>query len=193
MVRAYQLVGYARSRDYPYIQTNRALRALHSEVVSRVMADIEAAGGCVRRDPVSDLLTVNDGFSASLVIARCQVTAAGGLRWKVRFDAGVRPSLTIVARIAEDNAAIPDFYLLPWLDARSAPGLWLAPRTGFCSMLTDSILWMHSSISRLRASVRLLIHRLYCRPDRTLRLTALIYFLSTDDEHQLAVGVPGQA
>ena len=59
---------------------------------------------------------INEEFSASIVISRCQVTAAGGLRWKVRFDSGLRPSITIVARMAEDNAAIHDYYLLPWLD-----------------------------------------------------------------------------
>ena len=69
LVRAYQLVGYAPSRDYRYIETNRTLRALHPEVVAKVISDIEAVGGIVVRDPVSDLLRINDEFSASLVKA----------------------------------------------------------------------------------------------------------------------------
>lgn len=99
LVRAYQLVGYAPSRDYRYIETNRTLRTLHPDVVAQVIADIGAAGGTVRRDPITDLLHINDEFTASLVISRCHISPAGGLRWKVRFDSGLRPSITIVARM----------------------------------------------------------------------------------------------
>lgn len=130
LVRAYQLVGYTPSRDYRYIETNRALRALHPDVVAQVVADIAAAGGSVCRDPASDLLHINEEFTASLVIARCNMTSAGGSRWKVRFDGGLRPSITIVARMDEDNRAIRDFYLLPWLDFGSSANLRLAPENG---------------------------------------------------------------
>lgn len=126
LVRAYQLVGYTPSRDYRYIETNRALRALHPDVVAQVVADIAAAGGSVCRDPASDLLHINEEFTASLVIARCNMTSAGGSRWKVRFDGGLRPSITIVARMDEDNRAIRDFYLLPWLDFGSSANLRVA-------------------------------------------------------------------
>lgn len=130
LVRAYQLVGYEPGRDYRYIEVNKVLRALHPEVVAKVMSDIEVAGGAVRRDPLTDLLHINQEFSASLVISRCQTTAAGALRWKVRFDGGLRPNLTIVARMAEDNVGIHDYYLLPWLDLGAAPNLQLAPENG---------------------------------------------------------------
>lgn len=130
LVRAYQLVGYAPSRDYRYIETNRTLRTLHPDVVAQVIADIGAAGGTVRGDPVTDLLHINDEFTASLVISRCHISPAGGLRWKVRFDSGLRPSITIVARMQEDNAAILDYYLLPWLDVGATPNLRLAPENG---------------------------------------------------------------
>ncbi|WP_395698455.1 recombinase family protein [Methylocella sp.] len=130
LVRAYQLVGYTPGRDYRYIETNRVLRALHPGVVKQVIADIEQQGGAVRRDPISDLLRINEEFSASLVIARCHISAAGGLRWKVRFDQGLRPSITIAVRMEEDNASIRDYYLLPWLEAGSAPSLRLAPENG---------------------------------------------------------------
>ncbi len=130
LVRAYRLVGYAPSRDYRYIETNRALRALHPEVVANVVAEIIQAGGAVHRDPVSDLLHINEEFTASLVIARCHMTSAGGLRWKVRFDSGLRPSVTIVARMDESNRAIRDFYLMPRLDFGSSANLRLAPENG---------------------------------------------------------------
>lgn len=130
LVRAYQLVGYAPSRDYRYIETNRTLRALHPDVVTQVTGEIEAAGGSVRRDPLTDLLHINEEFSASIVISRCQVNPTGSLRWKVRFDSGLRPGITIVARMREDNIGIHDYYLLPWLDVGATPNLRLAPENG---------------------------------------------------------------
>jgi hypothetical protein len=135
LVRAYQLVGYTPGRDYRYIETNRTLRALHPDVVNRVIADVEKQGGAVQQDPISDLLHINEEFSASLVIARCLVSAAGGLRWKVRFDHGLRPSITIAVRMDEGNASIRDYYLLPWLEAGTTPSLRLAPENG---ILLDS-------------------------------------------------------
>jgi len=54
----------------------------------------------------------------------------GSLRWKVRFDSGLRPSITIVARMEPDNLAIRDYYLLPWLDFGTASNLRLAPENG---------------------------------------------------------------
>jgi len=130
LVRAYQLVGYTPSRDYRYIETNRALRALHPDVVAQVEGDIQEAGATVRRDPSSDLLLINEEFTASLVIVRCQHTAAGSQRWKIRLDSGLRPDITIAARMDANNLAIRDYYLLPWLDLGAVPDLRLAPENG---------------------------------------------------------------
>lgn len=130
LLRAYQLVGFTPGRDYRYIETNRALRALHPDVVAHVMADIMSAGGAVGQDPITDLLTINEEFSASLVIARCFETPAGGLRWKVRLDSGLRPDITIAARMEAGNQVIRDYYLLPWLDLGAEPDLRLAPENG---------------------------------------------------------------
>jgi DNA invertase Pin-like site-specific DNA recombinase len=121
LVRAYQLVGYSPSRDYRYIETNKALRALHPDAVAQVISEIEAAGGSVCRDRTTDLLAINEEFSASLVIVRCQETSAGGLRWKIRLEGGLRPDITIAARMAADNATIHDYYLLPWIDVGAVP------------------------------------------------------------------------
>lgn len=88
LVRAYRLVGYSPSRDYTYLETNRALRSVFSEAIDDTITKIVAVGGGVSRDPVTDLLTVNQEFTVSVVIVRCQQTSAGMLRWKVRLDAG---------------------------------------------------------------------------------------------------------
>jgi DNA invertase Pin-like site-specific DNA recombinase len=130
LVRAYQLVGYAPARDYRYLETNRALRELHPDVVASVITDIVAAGGQVERDPLNDLLSVNCEFTASVVIARCHETLAGGHRWKIRLDQGLRPDITIAVRMRAGNEVIRDYYLLPWLDLGVTPALRLAPENG---------------------------------------------------------------
>ena len=89
LVRAYSLVGFTPDRDYRYIEINRALRRMHAEVVAEAIAAIEDIGGAVSRDPATDLLTVNDEFTASIAIARCQHTRV----WlpKMEDPAGHRP------------------------------------------------------------------------------------------------------
>lgn len=116
LVRAYELVGYAPGRDFRYLETNRVLRALHPDVVEGTVEQIEALGSVVRRDPLNDLLRINEEFTASLVIVRCFRTGAGDLRWKIRLDTSLRPDITVAARMDPDNANVQDYYLLPWID-----------------------------------------------------------------------------
>jgi DNA invertase Pin-like site-specific DNA recombinase len=120
LLRAYQLVGFIPERDYRYISVNRLLRRMHPEVVATAVASIEALGGTVVCDPATDLLTINDEFTASIVIARCLTTWAGVLRWKIRFDTGLRPDITVVLRMGPDNQEPCDYYLFPWIDLGSS-------------------------------------------------------------------------
>ncbi len=113
LIRAYELVGFKPDRDYRYIEINRALRRLHAEVVTDTIASIEDLGGRISRCPNTDLLSVNGEFTASVVIARCQQTPAGSLRWKIRLDTGLAPDITVALRMDEANEAPLDYYLLP--------------------------------------------------------------------------------
>jgi hypothetical protein len=129
LLRAYQLVGYRPRRDYRYIEINRALRRLHSGVVDDVICGLRQAGGVVERDPVSELLTINGEFSASVVIARCRSTPGGALRWRIRLDTGLRPDVTVAVRMDEPNRHALDYYLLPRIDM-TADQLRLAEENG---------------------------------------------------------------
>jgi hypothetical protein len=95
LIRAYQMVGFTPDRDYRYLEVNRFLRQLHPEIVAQTEAQIAAIGGTVVRDPATDILRVNDEFSVSLVLARCQTNDSGSHRWKVRFDTSLCPDITI--------------------------------------------------------------------------------------------------
>jgi DNA invertase Pin-like site-specific DNA recombinase len=114
LVRAYRLVGYNPARDYQYLETNRALRTLFPQVLAETMARIREAGGSVEFD--ADILTINEEFTASIIIARCLHTPAGFLRWKLRLDTSLRPDITIAIRMDGTNESILDYYLLPSVD-----------------------------------------------------------------------------
>ena len=116
LLRAYELVGFTPDRDYRYIQINRALRLMHPQIVTSAIAGIEEAGGSVKQDPTTDLLTINGEFTASIVVVRCQTTSAGSLRWQIRFDTGLWPDITVAVRMNRPNQEALDYYLLPRFD-----------------------------------------------------------------------------
>jgi DNA invertase Pin-like site-specific DNA recombinase len=113
LIRAYELIGFTPDRDYRYIEINRALRRMYPDLITTAIRGIEAIGGAVCQDSETDLLTVNDEFTASLCLVRAQETMAGAHRWKVRFDTGLRPDITVAIRLNHMNSAILDYYLLP--------------------------------------------------------------------------------
>ncbi len=119
LLRAYELVGFKPDRDYRYIEINRLLRAFHASAVDHVMDEINRLGGTITRDAATGLLTLNEEFSASIVVARCRQTNAGTLRWKVRFDTGLAPDITIAIRMDRSNEAALDYYLLPQFEMRT--------------------------------------------------------------------------
>jgi hypothetical protein len=127
--RAYRLIGFMADRDYEYIRINRALRRMHPDVVTDVIANIERLGGTIAYDALTELLTINGEFTASIIIARCLRTRAGALRWNLRFDTGLRPDITVALRMESENRQPLDYYLLPHIDI-TATKVRLAERNG---------------------------------------------------------------
>jgi DNA invertase Pin-like site-specific DNA recombinase len=116
LIRAYQTVGFTPGRDYRYIETNRFLRKLHPEIVAQTETKIVDLGGCVLRDPATDLLSINREFTACIVLARCQAHDNGRNHWKIRFDTSLLPDITVAVRLSHANTDTLDYYLLPRLD-----------------------------------------------------------------------------
>jgi DNA invertase Pin-like site-specific DNA recombinase len=129
LLHAYELVGYTPDRDYRYIEINRELRRLHPQIMSDTIAGIESAGGSVVQDSATDLLTINGEFTASIIVVRCRLTAAGSLRWDIRFDLGLWPDITVAVRMDRPNREPLDYYLLPRIDM-TEPRLRLAEDNG---------------------------------------------------------------
>jgi DNA invertase Pin-like site-specific DNA recombinase len=117
LLRAYLLIGYVPERDYRYVEINKKLRELHSEVMADTLAGIETL--CGRRiavDPETDLLELNHNLFISIVISRCFRTSSGNFRWKIRFDTGLWPNITVALRMDASNEKIYDYYFLPSLE-----------------------------------------------------------------------------
>ena len=117
LLRAYRMIGYTPERDYQYVAINQRLRVLHADIVADVVRSIESL--CGRRipiDPESCLLELNYNLFISVVISRCFITPAGTRRWKIRFDSGLHPDITVAVRMDTRNEAIHDYYVLPALE-----------------------------------------------------------------------------
>ena len=130
LYRAYELIGFTPDRDYQYIEINRHLRRLHAEIVAEIIHAIEELGGWLNVDSATGLFTINGEFTASFVVARFRRTPGGAKRWIIRLDTGLRPDLTIAARMDEGNETILDYYLLPFSDIATGR-LRLAEENGF--------------------------------------------------------------
>ena len=124
------MVGFTPDRDYRYIEINRALRRMHPQIVNDAIAGIETAGGSVVQDPATDLLTINDEFTASIVVVRCRTTPC-------RFAAlanyastpGCGPTSPWRFEWISRTSEPLDYYLLPRIDM-TAPRVRLAEDNG---------------------------------------------------------------
>jgi len=116
LIRAYFLIGYTPERDYEFIETNRQLRLMHPKVIADVIENIRRQGGAVRNNQGTDLLMVNDEFTASIIIARCRQRESGAFRWLIRLDVGLKPDITVAMRMDAENRHPLDYYLLPSID-----------------------------------------------------------------------------
>lgn len=116
LLRAYALVGYRPDRDFRYIQINQRLRELHPRIIEAVIEGVQAVGARIEDAEGSGLLRVNDELTLSIIIARCRETLAGGYRWRLHFDSGLAPDITIAVRMEGGNRRARDYYLFPKID-----------------------------------------------------------------------------
>ena len=130
LLRAYSMVGFQPDQDYRYIEINKYLRELHSVTVEDVIEQILNLGATTSQDDHTKIITINNEFTISIVIARHTSLTSGASRWKIRFDMGFRPDITIAIRMKADNKEKLDYYLLPHLDFNK-PTIRLAEKNGF--------------------------------------------------------------
>jgi len=114
--RTYHLVGWNPTRDYSYVEINRALRLMHKKHIDSILEKIRSVSAEIELDERSGLFTINNSFTASLVLARCKETQSHSFQWKIRFDRSLSPDITIAARLNPGNTDILDYYLFQKID-----------------------------------------------------------------------------
>lgn len=129
LLKAYQLAGYVPPHDFEYVEINRRIRSKHPPIVFDLVNRLTQIGATVSRDTNSGLLVINGEYSAALVLSRCLQTAAGSLRWRIKFSGKIMPDITILGRMDEANEQPVDYYLLPVMDI-SVPRLLLCETNG---------------------------------------------------------------
>lgn len=100
-------------RDLQYIEVNKLLRQRYPEIVNQVIENIQNLGRAIHIDEETGLLIINEEFTASLVLSRCQQIKAGNNRWVIRLDTGLSPDISIIVRMCLLGKEIIDYYLLP--------------------------------------------------------------------------------
>ena len=116
LLRAYTLIGYTPSRDFSFLETNRAIREFHRRHCSSIVAELRQNGARVEEDPASGLLRINEEFTSSLVLVRSRETSVGNYRWLVRLENSLDPDVTIAARLKPGNQEILDYYVFPRME-----------------------------------------------------------------------------
>jgi DNA invertase Pin-like site-specific DNA recombinase len=130
LLRAYSLIGYTPDRDYAYLTLNRRLREKHTSQVEALISALAEVGATVAHDRETGLLTINDGITASVILARCREPRPGEFRWLLRLEPSLAPDITVAVRLAPGNEDVLDYYLFPRIDVL-AERVRLAPQNGF--------------------------------------------------------------
>jgi hypothetical protein len=137
LVVAFRLAGYNPPKNYGFVDENRELRPLRSKFISELMDRIYQLGGTVTRDPITNVLTVNNEFTALVVIVRCRrlIHVSRCPIWLLPLQHRREADITIAIRMDKENRELMDYYILPRIDTPRLPrvagkGLMLYERNG---------------------------------------------------------------
>jgi DNA invertase Pin-like site-specific DNA recombinase len=114
LLAAYRRIGYEPPGNYSHLSTTAALEARFETEITALVAYLSGAGATVVRDPVTDLLTINDELRVSFQLVRCHhQNPRSQNMWRYRFDSPAPWDIMVAARMAPGNDSILDYYLVP--------------------------------------------------------------------------------
>lgn len=116
LLRAYKLIGYDPRHDYSYIEINKNICSINKNLINEVIEKVKLLNGWVTTVDESELFCVNDEFTISIRLARCQRLASGKLRWKMIFNSTHLADVNIAIRMNSVNNKELDYYILPSID-----------------------------------------------------------------------------
>jgi hypothetical protein len=113
LLQAYRQIGFSPPRDFSHFNDNRRCRKLHAGILAELVEGVADAGGTVEQDPDTDQLRINSELTLSLLVARQTRSRHGNPRWRAKLETCLGSSLTLIARMADGNEAVRDYFLLP--------------------------------------------------------------------------------
>ncbi len=113
LIRAYHAVGYTPDRDYSYIELNRFVRKMHSDIIDSVLAQARERG--LDFDGF-DRIMINGEISLSVIISRCRASPNGLTSWMLKFERRDIADFTIAVRLNQDNITVKDYYVISKYD-----------------------------------------------------------------------------
>jgi DNA invertase Pin-like site-specific DNA recombinase len=123
LVVAFRLAGYDPPLDYRWIEENRELRPIRPKFISELIDRIRQLGGTVTRHLSENLLTVNNEFTVSIIIARCRrwTRQYRSPIWLVPLKHSHNADITIAVRMDRENREPMDYYILPRIEICRLP------------------------------------------------------------------------
>src|SRR5450432_2235136 len=115
--RAYELIGYGHAEDFGPTELRRRTQALREELIARIgqmfPADISIVrpGGRWR-----SRLRLRNGMNLSLLVARSIRVRKEPVRWQIDPVVHECRSITLLARLDNENRSFLDFHVLPNVD-----------------------------------------------------------------------------
>ena len=109
---AYAMVGCRYTHNYRYVWINRAQGLHRKSLVDSIARDVTNSGGTILISDRDDLLTINDEFTATVVIARCH-QKPNGHRWRITLRPSQHTDFVLIARLKAGNQSILDYYFIP--------------------------------------------------------------------------------
>ena len=80
---------------------------------------LESRGGRVARNPSNDLLTVNDQWTARVIVFSYRASPDISAIRRFHAETGLRPDFTVGLRMDEMNLTPANFYVIPSMDLES--------------------------------------------------------------------------
>lgn len=111
LMHAYVLVGYQRPRLKSWAKNQKFRTAMNNEIIARVHSE----GGRVKPLPGGYMLRANDELSISTCVVRLVTTDQADKRWNIGYKTHKRPDVLVVARVAELQEKLSDYYCIPYL------------------------------------------------------------------------------
>jgi DNA invertase Pin-like site-specific DNA recombinase len=113
----YALIGYQQKNDWHNVTEVAARRVIALIVLKRLKAALRSHGATLNLR--TRIVTLTNGVAITVKVAKYFKTPREHFdRWRLHITRRVTPDFTVVVRLASDNRAIHDFYVLP----RSAAG-----------------------------------------------------------------------